>query len=465
MKRAACNPVEDAVRRFAARFGVDRARGPLVVAASGGADSTALLVAACALRDEKGWTVEVAHVEHGWRDTRREREHLGALCTDLGVVLHVLPAPTAPRETPAREARLAVLAELARSRRAQAVALAHTADDQAETLLLHLLRGGGLRAAAGMPPVRRPFVRPLLDVTHAELVAYLTDRGIPWVEDPTNADPVHLRNRVRHEVLAALEAARPGAALQLARAAGRVREDLDALEGWLRQRLARATRTRRPGFIAVDLALLDDLPRPLQRLALRLAVEDARGTRGGLYARHLDALAHLASDRRGSARIDLPGGWRARRTYGELVVEREGEPAARRTDSAVRRLTVPGPGCYPVRDDLLLVVDALPAERAPDPRRPDAAVALFDRDALTWPLYVRAPSRGDRMHPFGAPGRRLVSDVLGEARVPRWQRAAVPVIADPRGTVLWLAGIRRSDAAPVADGTRRVVRLALATRD
>ncbi|OGK94457.1 MAG: tRNA lysidine(34) synthetase TilS, partial [Candidatus Rokubacteria bacterium RBG_16_73_20] len=189
--------VERTIRRHAMLAG-----GEAVLAAvSGGADSVALLHALVALAPAWRLRLSVLHVDHGLRpDAARDAEFVRALGARLGVPVEVARVAVSPRgslEAAARAARYAALAAAADRVGAARIALGHTADDQAETVLMRLLEGAGVRGLAGIPPVRGRFVRPLIERRRAEVVAELGRTGLAWVEAPTNADPRFLRNRVR----------------------------------------------------------------------------------------------------------------------------------------------------------------------------------------------------------------------------------------------------------------------------
>jgi tRNA(Ile)-lysidine synthase len=177
------------------------------------------------------------------------------------------------------------------------IATAHTRSDQAETVLSRLLRGAGARGLAGIPPRRGVVVRPLIDRSRAEVLAYLRSRALDHVEDPTNATPRYERNRLRHEALPALERIRPGAEAALARAADLLRDDERALD-----RVAREVAAG-----GAPPALLLSVPRAVRSRAVRRLWREATGSRRELTAAHVDAILRLVT-RGGSGRVSLPGG-------------------------------------------------------------------------------------------------------------------------------------------------------------
>lgn len=346
--------------------------GTLIVAVSGGADSTALLVALASLAREFGLLLHAAHLDHGLRgaESTADARAVRVLCERLHVPLVDARWDCRARlrrrglsgEAGLRTLRREWLESVARRVSAAAIATAHTADDQLETLLMRLTRGSGLTGAAGMRPRRGVWIKPLLHVTRAEIESDLRRHGIPWREDASNATHAHLRNRIRHIAVPALLDALGVAAGDPAsrratlarRASARAAELADAgraLERLAARALVRAAAagpapgrppekrlvapSRRAANVSVrershsrpaayDLATLSALPAAVQRLALRRAWRQG-GERSspGLTSRHLrPMLAALADARgrgaRGTSLVTLPAGWKAVLGQGRL---------------------------------------------------------------------------------------------------------------------------------------------------
>lgn len=298
------------VRRDGVFDGVAR----LLVGCSGGGDSVALLDLTARLADELELEVAVAHLHHGWRGAEADAhlELAENLARDLGLEFFArrvdLREAAGSREEAARDARLRFFAAVGADWNADAVALGHTADDQVETVFLHLARGAGRRGLGGMRPRTRIggllVVRPLLDVRRADLRAYLRARGRGWGEDSTNADISLARNRLRRRALADLRQINPAAVDNVARAARLLRED----EEWLDELADAAIERMRaqephPGAMALAVADLDALPRPLRRRVVRRVVESVRRDHRELAFEHVEWV--VAGD--GDGARDLPG--------------------------------------------------------------------------------------------------------------------------------------------------------------
>jgi len=370
----------------------------VLAAVSGGPDSTALLVWLLERRAD----VAAAHYDHGLRaGSERDAEHVAALCERLGVHLVLerrsAPVPGGSLMAAARTLRYDFLERALAATGRDVVCLGHTADDVVEGAVLHLLRGSGLAGLRGMPERRGPFLRPLLDVWRSDIEAYLAERGIEALCDPSNSDSERFsRARVRHLLLPALERDRPGLTRRLRGAA--------AAAARLQQRLeAEAGRLAGPGGAA--LAGLQAAPR-----GVRLEVyRQLYGRQPALSRRHLEAMDRLALGGRTGSAIDLPGGVRFVRQP-DRVSLRMDDPAPSQPAGLVVRCCA---GCA------------------------DPAAAHL-RPGLELTVGYRRP--GLRLRPLGSPGTRKLQDVLTDARVPRHLRDRLPLVF-AGGRLAWVPGI------------------------
>jgi tRNA(Ile)-lysidine synthase len=425
----------------------------VLVAVSGGADSVALLHVLLTLADELSLRLHVLHVDHGLRpDSAADAAFVEGLAARLGVpaaVARVTVAAGGSREDAARVARYAALEAHARRLQAPRIALGHTTDDQAETVLMRMLTGSGVRGLAGIPPVRGPIVRPLLESRRVELVALLEAAGLPWIEDPSNQDHAFFRNRDRHELLPMLsEASGADVVTRLDRIARLCRDTVGAIERVARRELARLAVTTGDAIVLPH-APLAELPRQVAAEVLRQAAARLGGRAP------LRAWAH-----RGLARVlASPPPRRPFRLGGIAVEVSSGHVRLATTETGqlpVRELAIPG------RVELPEIGRALEARivHGTDhevPREPERVV--FDAERLPSRLIVRGRRAGDRFSPFGGGERRLKSFLI-DAKIPRWERVRLPIV-EAGDRILWVAGVRRSREAPVTAATRRVLELAL----
>jgi tRNA(Ile)-lysidine synthase len=439
--------VERTLRRHAMLIGGDT----VLVGVSGGADSVALLTTLLALAPAWRLTLRVLHVDHGLRqESDADAQFVRRLGATLGVPVEVsvVRVGSGSVEAAARAVRHAALEAAADRVGATRIALGHTADDQAETVLMRLIEGTGVRGLAGIPPVRGRIIRPLIEARHRDAVAALEAAGLPWIEDPSNEDPKFFRNRVRHELLPLLGSAYdPEVVTRLTTVARAARRSIDALEHMAALELDRLAE-RSAAAVTLSRTALAALPASVAAEVLRNAAASL-GSRAPLRA-----WGH-----RGLRRVLAATPPRRPFRLGGVLVEVSGDRvrvgAAPLPALVTRALAVPG------RVELPEIGRALEARLVPAPYElpRDSARAAFDADRLASPLLVRARRRGDRLTAFGGGERRLKS-LLIDGKIARWERGRVPVI-EAGGEIVWVAGLRRAATAPVTATTRRVLELRL----
>jgi tRNA(Ile)-lysidine synthase len=403
--------------------GLVRAGEPLLVMLSGGGDSVALLDIAVRL----GARVSALHVNYGLRqDSSLDEALVREICDERNIPLTVeqiaLPGEGNLQDA-ARDARYALAESLAEGD----YAAAHTASDQAETVLYRLAVSPGSRALHGMSPRRGRLVRPLLGVTRDDLRDYLRARGLEWREDPSNADRRFARARVRHDVLDALRELSPAAERTIAETARQLRDEAEVLDG-----VVTAALKELGGGPAVSLAALLEQPPAVRRLVLRALAERAAAAAPGagtdpdpgagpsrpLSRREADEI--LALGTRGTKSLDLGGGLRAVVEYGTLRLTRARAAAA----PEPVLLSVPGRARFGDWE-----VEARAGARG------DVTVSGLGPE-----LTVRAWRDGDRMRPAGLGGAKSLQDLFTDRKVPRALRRTLPVV-ESDGDIVWVAGV------------------------
>lgn len=381
------------------RYGMVQPGDRVICAVSGGADSMALLWGMGLLREKLGITVEAAHYNHGLRgaESDADAEFVASFCAFHDIPLHmgrghVVPGPKG-LEAAAREARYAFLNGLN-----GIIATAHTADDNAETVLLHLLRGTGLRGLGGITPKGDRLIRPMLDVTRDEVEAFLNEYYIRHIEDSSNETDAYLRNRLRHHVMPLLRAENPRIATGLSAAAQRIRED------------ARLLDTLASALDPTDVAALRAAPGPLRRRAIEGFLKENGFPEPS--ASHIAQAESLVFSDNPSARVTL-GDVTLRRSYDRLSADRaqivlparalpcEGLTALPELGIAIRTSMASGPGEWVV--------------------------------CPVGEMTVRSRQSGDRLTTRG--GTKSLKKRFIDRKIPQWERQAVPVIADKTGVL------------------------------
>lgn len=414
----------------------------VLAAVSGGADSVALALLLARLAPDHNFTLAgLAHFHHGFRgaDADADQAFVAALASRLGVPCLTGRDDVAARakdagesfETAARRLRYAFLEEAATALGATRIATGHTADDQAETMVMRMMRGAGLHGLSGIRPRNGRIIRPLLDVHRSAIEGFLTEAGERWREDATNADVAFARNRVRHDVMPMLKsAAGDGVVDALARSASLIQDDAEELD---RQAIEMA-RSVVLSDGRLDVAALARVSPAIGRRIVRAAIERAAGGRF-VSLEQVDRVRSLI-------RVDvpqvvqLPGVTVARDADG-LRIEPSRRAAASQPFEA--RLEVPGAVEVPGAGLLMSAeLGTVPAGDLTALRARGDAVAVQGVGAA--PLTVRSRRPGDALRPLGGPGRRKLQDVFVDRKLARAERDRVPLVVDESGRIIWVVG-------------------------
>lgn len=387
----------------------------VLCALSGGADSMYLLCRLLEGREQYGWTVSAAHFNHGLRPTaQRDEDFVRDWCGGQNIPLYTCRENVAEYafrnklsvEEAGRELRYAFLEETAEREGPALIATGHHAGDNAETVLMNLIRGCGLKGLTGIRSRRGSIVRPMLNMTRREILDYLEKHGVPHVEDETNGDPAYTRNRVRLQLLPLLEELNPRAAEHICEAAARLREDEEELS----RQAARISGQGLdiPDGVAVHVDLLREAPRPIALRACGQLLERA-GLSG--EAVHREGMLSLALGDDPSAALDVPGG-RIWRQYGLLALSPGREavpPEPRELAEGQLHWGSWAIGCVPAVC-------------------PEKAYVTAQNFYLKPDRYVvRSRREGDALT-LGKRPAKTVKKLMIEGRVPAHSRESVPVL-------------------------------------
>ncbi len=480
--------VERAAAAAVRRYGLWKLGARLVVAVSGGADSLCLVGALLALRAQGGASapgeIVVAHLDHGLRGVEGQEDAAWVETFSreqglrfVGAAVDVAAIAKQERrslEDAARNARYAFLRRVAIEVGADRICVGHTRDDQAETVLLHLLRGAGLAGLAGMAPLSEDIARPLLDLTHADTRTYCAARGWQPREDRSNDDPHFLRNRVRWELLPVLEGYNPNLRETLVRNAELISADERYLDELTTALYKNGPIERRDETARLPLAWLREQPLALRRRLMHLAFTELAGDEVGLEARHMSQLDALLDGGRTGKSLNLPAGLRSILDYDVLTMTRS--PPSMRQAEAACESHLPAPGYveapeigWRVRAWLVETPPGLESSALPDLPpigqagtlsdlgRAESRVYL-DADVAGDELLVRTWRPGDRFRPLGMAHEKKLQDYFADTKVPRALRSRIPLVFN-RSHLLWVGGQRIDDRARLTPATRRVLAL------
>ena len=465
--------------------------GTIIVAVSGGADSLCLLHVLHQLCGNSPHAryprvqLHVAHLNHLLRgeESYRDAATIAQLARSWGFAATIgeVDVPALARaerrslEDAARVARYRFLRDVAHG---QPIAVAHHADDQVETLLLHWLRGGGLAGMVAMQPRQQDIIRPLLEVTHAETVTYCAQHDLVPLEDASNSDPRFLRNRIRHELLPLLESMNPGIRATLLRNAEVVRVDVAWIEAQLDSCWPLVVLAQQEERIEVNSAALLTLPLSLQRHLLRRVTASLCAGQSPLELRHFELIEALLARQIAASEevtLHLPAQLHVTRNFKSLVFERLSYKEAAHIFSALdEEIPLPIPGRVAVAgtpwiasaelvtgDLAQQVRQALQREDWPEVWQllPSTRYTVYiDADSVGPLLQVRTRRRGDRMRPLGMAREKKVQDILVNEHISRAERPYVPLFFS-KSHCIWLAGVQIDDRVQLTATTRRILRL------
>lgn len=450
------DPLHERVREAIERYELLEGVGSVLVGVSGGQDSVALLRSLTWVAPQL--RLAAVHVHHGMRGERADKDAacVCGLCDTLGVECFVthrdVPAESAESglnfEQAGRLARYEEYERVARERGFDAIATGHTGTDRAETLLLNLFRGAGLRGLSSIPPKRGSIIRPLILATRDETAQYCRRHGLPVCTDASNLDPDYARrNLIRLRLMPMIEEHFAGAEQALMRACEAVEDEIAWTEPLLRVALEAATIGHCGGRLTLDAATLAREPDGALHRMLRMALEDVRGDLEGLSREHIERITELArSDSTGQV-VELPGQLRVRKEYDALVIE----PDEPREQFPPESTTLPVPGeARLARRGILIVAE--PVQAPEDFAAGGPMTVYISAEAAASGLTLRSHEPGERFVPLGMSGSRKLQDYFVDEKVPRRMRDRIPVVTDADGRVLWVVGHRLAEPARAQAG-------------
>ncbi|HYL83584.1 MAG TPA: tRNA lysidine(34) synthetase TilS [Candidatus Angelobacter sp.] len=466
-----------------------RAGDRVGVAVSGGADSVALLLLLLELREKLGIVLSAVHFNHKLRGKAADTDEkfVANLAAKYRLEFHCKSADVASKakrertnlEDAGRRARYDYFRSLVEVGACTWIAVAHTADDQAETVLAHILRGTGLAGLGGIHPLAHPVFRPLLTFRRAELRAYLRQKKQKWCEDATNQDTSRMRARIRKKLLPLLEKQfQPAVVEHLATLADLAREDEAFFDTLLEERMATAVQ-RRDGTVCIALEDLPGTPAKkrsnteflehaataekrdsataMSKRMVRRIVEELKQPGAQLGARHVEAVLELARRGHAGSSLPLPGGVEVRRERGALVFCAGSKTRSGKGAGATREFSYNidlSRGSHEVRATELGCVFRFTAIDWPLKRgETSKGEMVLDRDRLRSPVVLRNWRPGDRLHPLGHRQAHKLKRLLNEKRVSRWERDGWPVVTSG-GVLAWARGFPVAGEFAAREDTR-----------
>ncbi len=468
------------VRRTIERFEMLNPGDHVIVAVSGGPDSVALLQALTLLSPEYKLNLTVAHLNHGLRGRESDAEEQLArrLSEDRGfpfvsrrVDLRTLKTGRQRRhslEDIGRQERYAFFTSLAAEVGATRIALGHHREDQAETVLMNLIRGSGLEGLKGIPPVReKRLIRPLFEVGKREILAFLSSNGLPCLEDSSNRQDFYLRNRIRNQLLPLLKEFNPQIVSSLERMSRIARREDACLQEAAGRILARwkILPSLRDGEITLPLPDFLELPEAIQYRVLKTLLVHLVPYPFRISAAHVEAARRLTRGAGGLNPACLPGRVLVKREAGRLTFFPAGGDsgstlpsmsAGRRVNPFSYPLDIPG--LVEIKELGRVVKTAFVDRGEIEHRGGVKKAAYFDPDRISPPLVIRNRREGDRFQPLGMAGTKKLKAYFIDEKIHREQRDLIPLLADDH-SVIWIAGLRLSERVRLGEKTRRIVKI------
>jgi tRNA(Ile)-lysidine synthase len=450
------------VRRTISRFDMIRPEDRVVVAVSGGPDSVCLVDILNHIKDDLEIALFVAHFDHGLRPAEDDAEtvFVESLSRSLGLPFATLKAGLSinegdgPLEERARRARYRFFDQIMGDSSANKLALGHSLNDQAETVIMRLLRGSGTTGLSAIPPVRDDrIIRPLIEISREEIIYYLHKKGLKYVTDSSNLQTHYLRNKIRLELVPRLKEIQPRIIELLGQTAGIMRMEDQCMESESENWFKDSSELIGLNEVMIPLPSFRELPEALQCRVIRHTLAIIKGNLRRVSLRHIQAVNRAANGARSRASLNLPNGLTVQRSYDRLIFSK-GEGMAVKEFS----YTLAGPGRFFLEYlDRAIVLEETEVI-LPPVKQLSPMTAFLDADLISYPMTVRSVRPGDSFVPFGMSGHKKLKRFFIDLKIPANDRRLIPILTNDDKPV-WVCGLRIDERYKVTSETRRVLKV------
>ncbi|HDM76438.1 MAG TPA: tRNA lysidine(34) synthetase TilS [Deltaproteobacteria bacterium] len=443
----------------------------ILIALSGGPDSVALTCLLKDLQPRLEISLFAAHLNHGLRGTESDldAEYAVQFARSMDIPITVEKADVLAYkkqhrlslEMAAREVRYHFLTKTARTLELNKIATGHTANDQAEEILLNLIRGTGLTGLAGIPPVRENlFIRPLIRCFKSELIEYLREKNITFRTDSTNVDSTYLRNKIRHNIMPLLMEINPEVIKTISKTAEIIRDEEQFWVEYTGEILRNISDyNEKPRSLVIKIPDLLGLPVAVQRRIVRAAVIKLESKIWGIGFDRIEDILKMCKSDTSRAAIHL---------HGDIMAEKITDHLMFRPKKDIEKpwpdIAIDAPGTYEIENlfHAVIHVEFLPP-KAVDHRKLGKYEAAIDADKVKLPLTVRSFRPGDRFKPLGLGGTKKLQDFFVDEKIPRYQRPYIPIICD-REKIIWIVGYRLDERVKITPETKRILYIRIEER-
>jgi len=434
----------------------------VVVALSGGPDSTALLVILTQIVEEIGFNLIAAHINHGLRaeESDEDEKYSRELSEKMGVdfVSHKIDKIGVKKgvspEDYYRRQRYSLLNKVAQEQRAQKIALGHNLQDQAETVLLNLLRGSGLEGLKGILPMRDgKFVRPLIEVSRREIISFLNVAGIQYRQDSSNESKQYLRNRIRGELIPYIkERFNPKIEENLAQTAEILRTEDEFIRQYVLEAMNSPSIQRQKKLISINIPYVNKLPQAIRLRFFKVLLESLNPKKNGFSFTHIKSLENLAQRKGSGKRISLPVDIAARREYDNLILERK-KACPKHIEY---EYTMKLPCSINVKERNLTI--RLQTTNRDYIDFGSENKVYMDLGKISLPLILRNRRDGDWFQPLGMKGRKKIKTFFIDRKITRNERNEIMLIAD-QISVVWIEKLHLNERVKITTETKDVLEL------
>jgi tRNA(Ile)-lysidine synthase len=434
----------------------------VVVALSGGPDSTALLIVLTAIAQEQDLILIIAHFNHGLRGAESDEdekfsrdlsEKMGFAFVSEKMDQEKMGKGISPEDF-YRQERYNFLNKVAEDYHAQKIAVGHNMQDQAETVLLNILRGSGLEGLKGILPMRDgKFIRPLIEISRREIICFLNEAGIPYRQDSSNENKRYLRNQIRSELIPYLkEKFNPRIEESLAQMAEILRPEDELIRQHVDEVLKSSFIQRQQNRILLKIAYINKLPLAIRWRLFKTLLESLSPAKNGFSFIHIKSLDNLAQKCESGKRIVLPLGIEARREYDDLIMERRQIVSKQMEYEYAMNI----PGSLYIKERKIIIRSELTTKGKFDFSGKNEV--YLDLDKIQHPIIIRNRRDGDWFQPLGMQGRQKIKTFFIDHKIPQYRRNEIILLVD-RLSVIWIENMHLNDRVKITAETKNILKL------